>query len=35
MLSRFKPEHRRVIVVFGSLWAVAVVFVIVRALAAG
>lgn len=32
MLSRFKPEHRRVIVFFGSLWAVAIAFMVVSAL---
>lgn len=31
MLSRFKPPNRRAIWFLGSLWAVALVFVIIRA----
>jgi hypothetical protein len=32
MLSRFKPPARRAIWFLGSLWAVAIVFVIARAI---
>ena len=35
MLSRFNPEHRRVIVFFGSLWAVAIAFILVSSLLPG
>ncbi len=35
MLSRIKPEHRRVIVFFGSLWAVAIAFIAISALLPG
>lgn len=31
MLSRFKRPERRAIFVFGSIWLIAVVFVLVRA----
>jgi hypothetical protein len=32
MLSQFTPPQRRAIVVLGSLWAVAIVFVLARML---
>lgn len=35
MLTRIKPFQRRAAVVFGSLWAVAIVFIIARALLPG
>jgi hypothetical protein len=35
MFSRIKPEHRRVIVFFGSLWAVAIAFILLSTLLPG
>jgi hypothetical protein len=35
MLSRFEPRQRRAIIVFGSLWALAVGFVALGALLLG
>ncbi len=32
MISRFKPPQRRAIYFLGSLWALAIVFLIARAL---
>jgi hypothetical protein len=31
MQSRFKPPERRAMVIFGSIWLVAVLFVLIRA----
>jgi hypothetical protein len=35
MLSGFRPPEKRALVIFGSLWAVALIFVIARAFMPG